>query len=331
MTVRSTIVAGALVAAVVLPGASLAAPAATSTATPSVTATLSVSSSSSTKTVTVTKKAPLTPTYDLDWTLPTAGKSGCNVCHGDENLVRIQDGKTISLYVDTAVLQDSAHQNVPCTSCHVDFAYKTPHNTIVKNGEQWRAVAKLSCKNCHKDAFTLYTSGAHSPAGRPGDTSSTVGAADSSAPGKPRPLCGDCHGGHGIPSKEDTAGKEAVHASALTMCGGCHAKFTDEYMDYYHGHAYQEGASDAPACWQCHETHRVLPADDRKSSVNRNNLPETCGTCHAGEIDEAFLDFDVLVHHAQDVYDDNPLYAAVDSVRDALSSMIDSVKSLFAG
>ena len=331
LIVRSTIVAGVLAVAIGLPGAALAAAASTSTASPTVSATITISSKTATKTVTVKKKAPLKPTYDLDWTLPTAGKSGCNVCHSDENLVRIQEGRTVSLYVDTALLQGSAHKNVPCTSCHVDFAYKTPHDTVVKNGEEWRAVAKLSCKNCHKDAFTLYASGSHSPAGRPGDTTGTVGAADSSAPGKPRPLCGDCHGGHGIPSKEDTAGKEAVHASALTMCGSCHVKYTDEYMDYYHGRAYQEGASDAPACWQCHETHRVLPAEDRKSAVNRNNLPENCGSCHAGEIDDVFLDFGVLVHHAQEVYDENPLYSAVSSVRVAFQSMIDSVRSLFAG
>jgi hypothetical protein len=75
----------------------------------------------------------------------------------------------------------------------------------------------------------------------------------------------------------------------------------------------------------------VLAADDRKSAVNRNNLPETCGTCHAGEMDDTFLDFGVLVHSAQQVYDENPLYAAVTSVRTAVRSMIDSVRSLFAG
>jgi nitrate reductase cytochrome c-type subunit len=182
MILRSTIVAGALAVAIGLPGVSLAAPATTSTAMPAVPASVTASSKSATKTATVTKKAPLKPTYDLDWTLPTAGKSGCDVCHGDQNLMRIQSGKIISLYVDTEVIQGSAHKNVPCTSCHVDFAYKTPHDTIVKNAEAWREVAKLSCKNCHKDAFTLYTSGAHSPAGRPGDTSSTVGADESAAP-----------------------------------------------------------------------------------------------------------------------------------------------------
>lgn len=313
MTFRFTLVLVALVAVVALPGTALAATA--TTATP------------------VAPKAakPATPTYDLDWTLPTAGKSGCNVCHGDPALVRIRDGRTVSLFVDTAELQGSAHKNVPCTSCHVDFAYKTPHNTIVKNGEEWRAVAKLSCKNCHKEAFSLFSTGAHSPAGQPGETSSTIGGPDSSAPGKPRPLCGDCHGGHAIPSKEDTAGKEAVQASAMTMCGRCHVESSENYRDYYHGAPYQEGATDAPACWQCHETHQVLPADDRRSAVNENNLPDTCTACHAGEVDEKFLEYVPLIHNAEELRQENPLYAAVASVRNAVRSAFDSIGSLFAG
>ena len=266
-------------------------------------------------------------TYDLDWTLPTAGKSGCTVCHGDPNLVRIKDGKTVSLFVDSTVIQNSAHANVPCTSCHVDFAFKTPHDAIVKSGNEWRAVAKLSCKNCHKDAFTSFTAGAHSPAGQPGATS-TVGAADSSAPGKPRPLCGDCHGGHAIPSKEDAEGRAALHASALTMCGGCHAQTAINYADYYHGAAYRQGATDAPACWQCHETHQVLPAKDRRSSVSETNLPETCGVCHKGA-DEGYLDYAKLIHRSDDVRSENPLHSIINTARDAIRSVFTSVKSAF--
>jgi len=326
MTVRSAIGIGALAAALMLPGVSFAAPATStvvSTASLSATATEAIKQATTTVRPPGYKKPPMPQkqSYDLDWTLPTAGKSGCNVCHGDENLVRIQDGKTVSLYVDSAVLQDSAHKNVPCTSCHVDFAYKTPHDTIVKNGDEWRAVAKLACKNCHKDAFTLYSNGAHSPAGRPGDTSSTVGAPDSSAPGKPRPLCGDCHGGHAIPSKEDTEARAAVHASALTMCGTCHEKSSGDYYDYYHGDAYQNSATDAPACWQCHETHKVLPAKDRRSSVNENNLSETCAVCHAGA-DEGYIAYAPLVHHAEELHDANPLKQWVDGI-------IASIKSVF--
>ncbi len=105
-------------------------------------------------------------TYDLSWTLPTAGKSGCLVCHGDQNLQRVQGGATVSLYVSYEQLQVSAHANVPCTGCHSDFAFKTPHNNT--DSDAWKAVAKSSCKNCHKSQFAAYTAGVHSPARPPG-------------------------------------------------------------------------------------------------------------------------------------------------------------------
>ena len=336
MTVRTAIAFGALAVAFLLPSASFAAP--TTTTVTSTSAVISTAPATTSKPGTTTARPPAKPTttyksaakqtYDLDWTLPTAGKSGCNVCHGDQNLVRIRDGRTVSLYVNPAVLQNSAHKNVPCTSCHVDFAYKTPHDTIVKNGDEWRAVAKLACKNCHKDAFTLFSNGAHSPAGRPGGTSSTIGAPGSSAPGKPRPLCGDCHGGHAIPSKEDTEARAAVRASALTMCGTCHVESTVNYNDYYHGAAYRKGASTAPACWQCHETHQVFAAKDRRSAVNINNLSTTCGLCHAGT-DEFYIAYAPLVHHSEQMYDENPLKALFISARESVQALVASVKSVF--
>src|SRR3970282_1590802 len=40
-------------------------------------------------------------------------------------------------------------------------------------------------------------------------------------------------------------------------------------------------------CVNCHTSHGELPPGDPKSSVNRANLPGTCGTCHHG-VAEAF-------------------------------------------
>jgi hypothetical protein len=279
------------------------------------------------KPTTVAPSSGASSTWNLDWTLPTAGKSGCLVCHGDPNLVRIIDGKTVSLWVSTEVLQGSAHKNVPCTECHVDFAYKTPHDTIIQNGPEWRAVAKLACKNCHRDAFSQYANGAHSPAGRPGDTS-TVGAPTSSAPGKPRPLCGDCHGGHAIPSKTDTAAMEAVHASGLDMCGKCHEKAAYTYSDYYHGAAYKRGAADAPACWQCHNTHQILASKDRRSWTNAINLVDTCGQCHKG-VNEEYTTYAALVHRKEATLQQNPVYAIANSAKQAIGNAFYQVFQVF--
>ena len=90
------------------------------------------------------------------------------MCHSDPDLVRSLGGQTVSLYVNTEVLEASAHKGVPCTGCHIDFAYKTPHSNVTLTGDEWSAVAKSACKNCHPQAFADYTSSAHSPSEQAG-------------------------------------------------------------------------------------------------------------------------------------------------------------------
>ncbi len=276
---------------------------------------------------------PATQTYNLDFTLPTEGKSGCTVCHSDPNLVKTTVDSTTSIYVNTEILNESAHKDVACTGCHIDFAYKTPHDNVV-NGEDWRAVAKLACKNCHAEAFSAYASSAHSPAGKPGEDASATAAARVAA-GKPArvPLCGDCHGGHGIPSKEDTAAQAVYHSSALDVCGQCHEEFATTYMDYYHGAAYQRGAYDSPACWDCHGTHEILPAKNRNSMVNPVRLPETCSMedkCHINT-DEAFVEYGQLVHSKEDVYASIPFWSAIDAARNAIGGAVQQIGSWITG
>jgi len=266
-----------------------------------------------------------TATYNLDWTIGSNGKSGCLVCHGDKNLTRVEGGVVVSLYVDTAQLASSAHAKLLCTDCHTDFAFKTPHPSAQNN--TWQAVAKSSCKNCHQPEYLDWGKSAHSTAGSVGVTS-TVGAANSSAPGMPKPLCGDCHGGHDIPAKSDAAGMAAIHASADAMCGKCHAKATQTYDDYYHGAAYKQGAPDAPACWQCHNTHLILPSSNIDSWTNPDNLVQTCSQCHKGA-GPGYVQYASLVHTRQAVVQNNPIMSAVDTATTAIRNMWRTVLSAF--
>ena len=318
MTLRRTSFAVLLAVALAVPVSAYAA---------SATATATSGSASTTRTAPTTSKNA-SATYDLSWTLPTAGKSGCQVCHNDKDLVRIKNGETVSLYVNTEVLKNSAHKDVPCTGCHTDFAFKTPHSNVSKSGEEWRSVAKLSCKNCHAEVFAEYTQGSHSPSGLPGDTTGTVGAPDSSAPGMPAPLCGDCHGGHSIPASNNVEAQRELHASGVKMCGTCHVRDTASYSDYYHGAAYKAGAPDAPACWDCHGTHKVLPAKDPNSAVNKDRLYDTCHKCHTDPRD-GYTSYAVMIHGRQKVEDSNPVYAFVSSARKAVSAVFDQIGSLF--
>jgi 5-methylcytosine-specific restriction endonuclease McrA len=274
---------------------------------------------------------PMTPgsqsttgTYALDWTIGVAGKSGCLVCHGDTNLVRIISGRVVSMHMDTMVLQRSAHANNLCTSCHTDFAQKQSHPNPDSAGT-WREVAKNSCKNCHLQEYSEWAASAHSAAGSIGSTS-TVGAPGSSAPGKPRPVCGDCHKAHSIPAKKDDQGHAEVQASALTMCGRCHTQASAEYNDYYHGAAYRSGAPDAPACWQCHGTHLVLASDNRQSSANPDNLVRTCSRCHKGA-GEGYVGYAALVHSQHAAYEQNPVFSALSTASSAVGGVFNSVLS----
>lgn len=329
MTVRQAFVVAVLAAALVLSASAFASTATVSPSTPA-TSTVTTPAVPATATVSVTTTYSRNPptTYDLTWTLPTAGKSGCTVCHSDPDLVQVKAGETVSLYVNTEILEASAHKGVPCTGCHIDFAYKTPHTNVTLTGNEWKAIAKSACKNCHPQEYTDYASSSHSPSNQPGKSASTIGAANSSAPGMPKPLCGDCHGGHSIPASNNVEAQKVVHQSALEMCGKCHTATADNYADYYHGAAYKTGAQDAPACWQCHNTHLILPSTNRDSTVNKDRIIDTCKQCHSDPRD-GYVDYTELVHRKQEVLDANPLYAAIKSAQSAVQSAFASFKSLF--
>lgn len=257
--------------------------------------------------------------YDLNFTLPTAGKSGCMVCHADKNLGRLQGSRWISYWVDPAPLDSGPHAAIMCTGCHLDFAYKSPHNI---EQTDWVRTAKLACKNCHQEQWTAYSTGVHSIAVQPGEQ---IAKED-----QDKPLCGDCHGSHEIMALTDNpAGKAALHAEGELICGRCHEDYWESYADYYHGAAYRQGATDAPACWQCHGYHDILPSDDRRSQVSGAELPETCGQCH----DDAtgnYLSYAGIVHQRQKAYAENPVYSRIQSARESLEEFFGRIRSWFS-
>jgi hypothetical protein len=267
-----------------------------------------------------------TAPYDLDFTLPTESKSGCMVCHGDPALVRTRDGVLKSYYIPPEQLAASAHANQQCVGCHMDFTYKAPHGVY-----DWKTTAKAACRNCHDEAARAYGSGVHRPSASPTATPAASVATPTpagEATSAPKPLCGDCHGAHDISvlttdTPQAKAGRAAMHRNGWQVCGRCHEEYWDNYNDYYHGAAYKRGALDAPACWDCHGWHDILPSKDRASRVNEAHLVETCGQtgCHEVGVDENYVEYAVFIHGRDRITAENWLVGVWRTFREAVGRL----------
>ncbi|MDH4139947.1 MAG: hypothetical protein OEV43_05185 [Coriobacteriia bacterium] len=258
--------------------------------------------------------------YDLTFTLPTAGKSGCMVCHADPNIGRLEGSQWVSYYVDGSALDAGPHAAVLCTGCHLDFAYKAPHETA----GDWVTTARLACKNCHAEQWEAYSQGVHSIAVQPGK--------ELTAEDEAKPLCGDCH----WPSHDmmylanGGDGREVLHSRGYEVCGSCHEGYWDSYSDYYHGAAYKQGALDAPACWQCHGWHDILPSSDRRSRVSSDNLKSVCGECHSESTDKFAASYQELVHRRAEAYEANPVYEFMKGTQETIRGLWSTVRSWFS-
>ena len=107
------------------------------------------------------------------------------------------------------------------------------------------------------------------------------------------PVCTDCHGEHTITAVK-LATSRVAPANIPETCGQCHAaqriitqyrlppNVFSTYVQSFHGLALQGGNLTAANCASCHGVHDILPASDSRSTINPQNLPETCGKCHPG-------------------------------------------------
>ena len=85
-------------------------------------------------------------------------------------------------------------------------------------------------------------------------------------------LCGDCH-------------REGEKA-ALEYTGEDHEIIKNYNMSIHGRGLIQSGLMVTATCKDCHTTHGELPVNDPMSSVNKNNIAETCSKCHLGIYEE---------------------------------------------
>jgi hypothetical protein len=220
--------------------------------------------------------------------------SGCLACHGSPNLIKSSSEGVVSFQVTG--LEASAHGDLQCPECHIDFAY----TDVTGPTNVWYVNAGLSCaeQKCHDhdEQATLWRESVHGK---------KIGSGDLTAA-----TCGSCHGGHDIARLDTDAAKLDLHLAGEEMCAGCHPERWENYQDSYHGAAYKAGAEDAPACWDCHPAHEALASTDASSTVRDANLGETCASCHqhADATEDFAAQSGDMIHQQFGVRDENPLW-----------------------
>jgi cytochrome b subunit of formate dehydrogenase len=175
------------------------------------------------------------------------------------------------LFVDATKLAGSIHGPLACTDCHA-AARTLPHAQ--------RMPAPTCDGTCHIKPTGDFAQGAHAAALARGDPQA--------------PTCVTCHGGHDILPKRERASR-TYPLNVVKVCGDCHQKHlakapgqddghhqVQEYLESVHGKAVTGGLAVAATCADCHGNHRILPGSDPRSSVHRDNIPNTCGQCHVG-------------------------------------------------
>jgi cytochrome b subunit of formate dehydrogenase len=143
--------------------------------------------------------------------------------------------------------------------------------------------ARTACATCHAEVAADYQQSVHGRALAAGDNEAST--------------CKDCHGStHAVRSHLDPAASTS-HARLAATCGKCHTdralmarrkiaipEAVELFRNSVHGRSKNPAA---PVCNDCHESHRLRRATDPASSINRANIPATCGRCHA-KVAEAY-------------------------------------------
>jgi formate dehydrogenase gamma subunit len=164
---------------------------------------------------------------------------------------------------------------VSCKNCHGTHDV----SLVNKPGNKWhKGNLVQACSKCHKNVTDKFVTSSHFAAFNSGIDSA--------------PTCLTCHKNN-ITSL--TPGRDTLQLKLAQqkVCLSCHlddpeiksrttpsAGFIKSYETSVHGIAFAKGNTKAATCINCHTSHEVKGKYDISSSINKRNIPETCGQCH---------------------------------------------------
>ena len=191
----------------------------------------------------------------------------CAECHreGEKAAIRYkgQQHEVISHYSMSihgkGLFESGLMVSAVCNDCH--GAHMTLPATNPKSSVYPDNVGE-TCGKCHLGIFEDFKTSIHSPL----------------VSGKEHklPTCNTCHSAHEIERVDQADFKTQL----LTQCGECHQELTESYFETYHGKVSQLGSTVAAKCSDCHGSHNILPITNPASTLSRENIVETCKSCH---------------------------------------------------
>ena len=207
----------------------------------------------------------------------------CLACHLDNPDVKAAVAPSAGFIagygksVHAAAMKSGNDLAATCSDCHGSHEMRKASNAVSRVNK--RNIA-TTCGTCHGDIKEEYLQSAHGTALGRGVLQSAT--------------CTDCHGEHTILAHDNPASPIAPVNVSGQVCKPCHesVRLTQKYglagdrfrtfEDSYHGLAGSAGSVEAANCASCHGVHSILPSSDPRSSINKDNLPKTCGACHSG-------------------------------------------------
>jgi len=219
----------------------------------------------------------------------------CLSCHNPNKVKSSKEDKIhISNYKESVhyiALKNGNSKSATCSNCHGAHSMK-------KASDSTSSVSKYNIHKtcgqleCHQKQTEEFIGSVH--------YNSIINKSNSDAP-----TCNDCHGNHQILKKDDKGNLISSGSGIVQLCSDCHSsvKLTQKYnlpegvvqtyKESFHGLAVRGGSKVAANCESCHGNHNIRPSDDTLSTINKRNLPKTCGKCHKG-VDESF--FNAKIH-----------------------------------
>jgi len=212
----------------------------------------------------------------------------CGKCHDDPAFIKKysstnnQPGKMYSNSVHGKLVMAGSNNAPTCITCHGKHDIK---NRIQPGSKITSINLPNTCEKCHVKIAEEYKKSIHWIAVKKGIRSA--------------PSCNDCHSEHSIQAINTVNKRDEVKKIQDNTCLQCHQNLilsqrygiengnVNRYEDSYHGLAVSRGDKRAAMCVDCHNVHNILPKDNAGSSINKNNIVNTCKKCHA-EASETF-------------------------------------------